>query len=55
VGKFSHCFPGDDGTVVCQHWNGSWIVFQGSNTKQDKRKVPKEVKTSVSTFQKKSA
>ena len=40
--KFAFCFPGDNGNVVCQHHNGSWIVFQGSNAEKDK--APKSSK-----------
>ncbi len=27
MSKFAKCFPGADGTMVCMHWNGNWIVF----------------------------
>ena len=37
MSKFSHCFPGDDGNVVCQHHNGSWIVFPGTRAKENEK------------------
>lgn len=44
--KFAKCFPGSDGNVVCQHWNGSWIVFPGSR-EEDKQDVELETATPV--------
>lgn len=41
--KFQRCFPGSDGNVICQHWNGSWIVFPGS------RKEDTEVELETTT------
>lgn len=32
MSKFMRCFPGDNDMVVCQHWNGSYIVFPGTRT-----------------------
>ncbi len=32
--KFKICFPVDDGLMLCQHRNGSWIKFQMGNKKR---------------------
>ena len=45
--KFAKCFPGDNGTVVCQHWNGSWIVFPGSRKEDENKEVEVETATSL--------
>lgn len=34
--KFAFCFVGREGNIVCQHHNGSWIVFPSRNTEKDK-------------------
>jgi hypothetical protein len=41
--QFAKCFPGDNGTVVCQHFNGSWIVFPGNwKLVPEKQKSPED-------------
>lgn len=45
--RFKFCFPSDDGLkMVCQHWNGSWIVFPIYWKRFRKQKTPSKEEVS---------
>ena len=51
MSKFARCFPSSDGlNVVCQHWNGTWIVFPG--TRKTQKKIAADKSTAI--FKKKN-
>jgi len=35
--QFNFCFLGRDGNIVCQHHNGSWIVFPAYGGRKKKK------------------
>lgn len=38
--KFARCFPINDGKMLCQHYNGNWIIFSIYWEKSRKKETP---------------
>ena len=37
MSNFARCFPVENGMMLCEHFNGNWIVFPISETSFEKK------------------